>query len=186
MHVRRLWFTTILIVLPAVQSTAYAQRVGRDSATRLTRFGRALGYGAIMGVAYAGVNQINNDPTEWGKSWSGYGKRAASNVGEFLIQESVTDGLAAIMKRPLDYTPCRCRGTAARIGYALGGAVTDQLPHDEHPIAVPRIVGAYVGAYAQTTWRPDSRSRLEQTLLNGTTSLAVGGLINLYHEFSRR
>ena len=186
MHVRRLWFTTILIVLPAALSTAHAQRVGRDSATRLTRFGRALGYGAIMGAAYAGVNQINNEPTEWGKGWSGYGKRAASNIGEFLIQESVTDGLAAIMKRPLDYTPCRCRGTADRIGYALGGAVTDQMPHNEHPIAVPRIVGAYAGAYAQTTWKPDSRGRLEQTLLNGTTSLAVGGLINLYHEFSRR
>jgi len=164
---------------------ARGQRVGRDSATRLTRFGRAVGYGAIMGVAYAGVNQINDQPTEWEKNWNGFGKRVASNLGEFLIQESVTDGVAAIMKRPLDYTPCRCRGTADRIGYALGGAVTDQMPHGKHPIAIPRILGAYAGAYAQSTWRPDSRSRLEQTLLNGTTSIAVGGLINLYHEFKR-
>jgi len=164
---------------------AHGQRVGRDSATRLTRFGRAVGYGAIMGVAYAGVNQINDQPTEWGRNWNGFGKRVASNLGEFLIQESVTDGVAAIMKRPLDYTPCRCRGTADRIGYALGGAVTDQMPRGKHPIAIPRILGAYAGAYAQSTWRPDSRSRLEQTLLNGTTSIAVAGLINLCHEFKR-
>ena len=150
------------------------------------RFGRAVGYGAIMGLAYSGVNQINNQPEEWGKGWSGYGKRVASNLGEFLIQESVTDGLAAIMKRPLDYTPCRCGSTSKRVGWALGGAVTDQMHNGKHPIAVPRIVGAYVGAYAQTTWKPDSRSRASQTLLYGTTSLAVGGLINLYHEFKHR
>jgi hypothetical protein len=45
-----------------------------------------------MSVAYSGVNQINNQPSEWGKGWSGYGKRYASNLGEFVIQESVTDG----------------------------------------------------------------------------------------------
>lgn len=139
-----------------------------------------------MGFVYAGVNQINDQPSEWQRTWSGYGKRYASNFGEFVIQESVTDALAAIMKRPLDYTPCRCAGTGERIGYALGGAVTDQMPNGSHPIAVPRIVGAYAGAYAQTTWRPDSRSRAAQTLLYGTTSLAFGGLINIYHEFKHR
>jgi len=137
-----------------------------------------------MGFLYAGVNQINNQPPEWGKSWSGYGKRYASNFGEFVIQEGVTEGLAAIMKRPLDYTPCRCTGTTGRIGWALAGAVTDQMPNGSRPIAVPRIVGAYAGAFAQSTWIPDSRSRLNQTLLNGTTSIAIGGLINLYHEFN--
>ena len=139
-----------------------------------------------MGLIYAGVDQINNQPAEWGKSWSGYGRRYASNLGEFLIQEGVTEGLAALMKRPLDYSPCRCTGTGDRVGHALGGAVTDQMPKGKHPIAVPRIVGAYVGAYAQSTWRPDSRSRANQVLVNGTTSLAIGGLINLYHEFHHR
>jgi len=139
-----------------------------------------------MGLIYAGVDQINDQPAEWGKSWSGYGRRYASNLGEFLIQEGVTEGLAALMKRPLDYSPCRCTGTGDRVGHALAGAVTDQMPKGKHPIAVPRIVGAYVGAYAQSTWRPDSRSRANQVLVNGTTSLAIGGLINLYHEFHHR
>jgi hypothetical protein len=150
------------------------------------RFGRAVAYGTVMGLAYAGVNQLSNQPAEWGKGWSGYGKRAASNIGEFVIQEGVTDGLAAIMKRPLDYTPCHCGSTDKRVGWALAGAVTDQMPNGKHPIAVPRIVGAYVGAYAQTTWMPNSRNRATQTLVYGTTSLAVGGLINLYHEFKHR
>ncbi|HVE34543.1 MAG TPA: hypothetical protein VNC18_13335 [Gemmatimonadaceae bacterium] len=186
MFARRSWFAIFLIALSVAPTTGHSQRVGRDSATRLDRFGRAVAYGAAMSFVYSGVNQINNQPSEWGKGWSGYGKRYASNLGEFVIQESVTDGLAAVMKRPLDYTPCHCTGTGKRIGYALAGAVTDQMPNGRHPIAVPRIVGAYAGAYAPTTWTPDSRSRLNQTLLNGTTSLAIGGLINVYHEFRHR
>jgi hypothetical protein len=63
------------------------------------------------------------------------------------------------------------------------GAVFDQTPKGER-IAIPRIVGAYGGAYAQTTWRPHgSSSRTNLTLVNGTTSLAIGALINLYHEY---
>ena len=98
MQVRRSWFAVSLIALTLVPTTAHAQRVGRDSATRLVRFGRAVAYGAAMSFVYSGVNQINNEPPEWGKGWSGYGKRYASNLGEFVIQESVTDGIAAIMK----------------------------------------------------------------------------------------
>jgi len=179
------WLATISLVLVFAPS-AHAQSVKRDTPTRLERFGRAVVYGSAMGLAYSAMDQMNDEPAEWGRDWNGYGKRVASNVGEFVIQESVTDGLAAIMKRPLDYTRCRCGSTTKRIGWALWGAVTDQMPNGTHPLAVPRIVGSYAGAYAQSTWRPDSRDRLMQTLINGSTSIAVGGLINLYHEFKHR
>src|SRR4051812_47637642 len=77
--------------------------VGKDSATRLTRFGRDAAYGAAEGLAFAAVDQWVGDPAEWGDGWTGYRKRAISNVGEFLIQEGVTEGIAAMLKRPLDY-----------------------------------------------------------------------------------
>jgi len=90
------------------------------------------------------------------------------------------------MNRPLDYSRCRCRAFDARLGHALAGAVFDQLPRGRESLAIPRIVGAFVGAYAQATWRPSrSTSRTNLTLTNGTTSLALGALINIYHEFHR-
>lgn len=160
-------------------------RVGTDSSTRLQRFGRDALYGTAEGLAFAGLDQANNDPPEWGSGGQGYAKRAASNVGEFLIQEGVTEGLAAIMKRPLDYRRCGCSETGRRIGWALQAAVTDPLPNGTHPIALPRIIGAYAGSFAQASWRPTQggRSRTSVALLNGTESLGIGFLINLYHEF---
>lgn len=160
-------------------------RVGSDSSTRLQRFGRDALYGTAEGLAFAGLDQANNDPPEWGGGGQGYAKRAASNVGEFFIQEGVTEGLAAIMKRPLDYRRCGCRDAGGRVGWALQAAVTDPLPNGTHPIAWPRIIGAYAGSFAQASWRPTNggRSRNSVALLNGTESLGIGFLINLYHEF---
>lgn len=174
-----------VVLSAAFGSIAHAQvRVGKDSATRLTRFGRDAAYGVAEGLAFAGIDQVSKSPAQWGKGWPGYEKRAASNVGEFLIQESVTEGLAAAMKRPLDYMKCKCHGTTDRVAWAIKGAFTDLMPDGTHPVAIPRIIGAYAGSLAQASWRPDaSPGRVRVGLVNGTTSLAIGALIDLYHEF---
>jgi len=161
-------------------------RVGSDSATRLDRLERDLTYGTAEGFAYALNDQRLLTPPQWGAGWRGYERRAASNIGEFWVQEITTEGLAAAMNRPLDYQRCRCRDFGDRMVHALHGALFDPLPKGKWALAVPRIVGAYGGAYAQTTWRPSpTKNRASITLTNGTTSLAIGALINMYHEIRR-
>ena len=174
---------SLLVIAAAAPQRAHAQaRIGNH--TRLERFGIDVGYGALMGLAFAGIDQARNDPPEWGGGGQGYGKRAASNVGEFVIQEGVTEGLAATMNRPLDYKHCKCTNTGARIRHAFLGAVTDEMPDGSHKFAVPRITGAYVGSFAQGAWRPNGgRNWAQIGLARGTASIAVGGLINLFHEF---
>jgi hypothetical protein len=178
------WIAVAALLCP--RDAAAQVRVGKDSSTRLNRYGRDLAYGTVMGFAYAGVDQWRNDPPEWGNGGGGYGKRLASNVGEFVIQETVTDILAAAAKRPLDYQPSPYHDTGARIGWALQQAVTDRMPDDTHPIAFPRIIGAYAGSFSQAAWRPETASgRTRVALVNGTSSLLVGAVINLWHEFRR-
>jgi hypothetical protein len=183
----RLCIAVVLVLGGTCPKPARAQsRVGSDSSTRITRYGRDLVYGTGMGFVYAGVDQWRNDPVEWGKGWPGYEKRLASNVGEFLVQETVTEILAGAMNRPLDYQPSPHRKTAARIAWALQQSYTDLMPDHTHPIAIPRIVGAYAGSFAQASWRPATSSgRTRIALVNGTTSLLVGAVINLYHEARR-
>ncbi|HEY4305014.1 MAG TPA: hypothetical protein VGM82_11135 [Gemmatimonadaceae bacterium] len=167
-----------------VATSAHAQwRVGNDSASRWTHYGRSIVYGTALGFGYAGIDQWRKEPPEWGDGWDGYKKRAASNIGEFVIQESVTEGLAAAMHRPVDYQHCHCGSTMKRIGWAIRGAVTDPMPNGSHPLAVPRIVGAYAGSFAQASWRPSDSDRTTVAIVNGTTSIALGALINLFYEF---
>lgn len=184
MAARRLFTSLIVLSVAGASSSGAQARVQRDSSWRLQRFVHDAGYGIVEGLAYSGLDQVRNTPAEWGNGWPGYGRRAASNVGEFLIQESVTEGLAAVMHRPLDYHRCRCRSMGARVASALRGATTDQQTNGSHPLAIPRITGAYAGSFAQASWRPNA-NRTQTALLNGTSSLALGVLINLYHEFRR-
>jgi hypothetical protein len=161
-------------------------RVGRDSATRLDRFGRDMSYGVAMGLGFGEVDQLRHQPPEWGTGWDGYRRRAASDIGEFAVQEGTTEALAAALKRPLDYRPCQCRGSTTRAGWALWQSVTDYTPDGKHRLAVPRIVGAYVGSFAQAMWMPVTGDRAQTALVNGTTSLLVGAGINLFYEFRSR
>jgi len=160
-------------------------RVGRDSSTRLARFGRDMVYGTVLGLAWGEVDQLRNDPPEWGKGFEGYRRRAASDVGEFLIQEGATEALAALLKRPLDYAPCRCRGIGNRLRWALAASVTDPMPNGSHPVAVPRIAGAYAGSFAQASWRPATSDRTRTAVINGTVSLLIGAGINVFQELRR-
>jgi hypothetical protein len=158
-------------------------RVGADSASRSHRYVHDLVYGSLLGFAYAGVDQLRNDPPEWGKGWHGYERRLASDVGEFVIQETVTEALSAAMHRPLDYQRCRCQAIGSRVAWALASSVTDPLPHGHRALAVPRIVGAYAGSFAQAAWRPaTSTGRTTTALINGSVSLLIGAGINLFHE----
>src|ERR1700755_3704959 len=85
-------------------TSAHAQgRVGSDSANRWTHYGRSIVYGTALGFGYAGIEQWRKEPPEWGDGWDGYKERAASNIGEFVIQETVTEGLAAARHRPIAY-----------------------------------------------------------------------------------
>jgi hypothetical protein len=180
----------VLIATAAVAAASIAtpvsaqSRVGSDSATRLTRLGRDVAWGTVEGLGFAGMDQLRNDPVQWGKGWRGYGRRAASDIGEFYIQEVTTAGLAAAMNHPLDYARCDCKEFGDRFGNALRGALFDKMADGKQSLATPRIVGAYVGSFSQAAWRPATTSgRVETALVNGTTSLALGVLINLYHEF---
>ena len=116
-------------------------RVGRDSSTRLARFGRDMVYGTVLGLAWGEVDQLRNDPPEWGKGFEGYRRRAAS--------------------------------------------VTDPMPNGSHPVAVPRIAGAYAGSFAQASWRPATSDRTRTAVINGTVSLLIGAGINVFQELRR-
>ena len=174
----------LLLMLSVVPGVLQAQsRVGSDSSTRTRRYRHDLLYGTALGFVYAGVDQARNDPPEWGRGGTGYGKRLASNVGEFVVQETVTDVIAAGMNRPLDYQRCGCTGTGARIAWALASAITDPMPGGGRALAVPRIAGAYAGSFAQAAWRPETAAgRTRVALVNGTTSLLIGAGINLFYE----
>ncbi|MFL5522465.1 MAG: hypothetical protein ACJ8B6_16115 [Gemmatimonadales bacterium] len=183
MHQFRRTIAHALLLIAGLALVPSQGRAQQDTTQRMKRYTHNLGYGAALGFLYAGVDQLQNEPSEWGKGWPGYGNRLASNVGEFVIQESVTDLLSFAMHRPLTYTHCPCNGTAHKVEWALQSSVTDVLPNGKRAFAYPRVIGAYAGSFAQAAWLPEgSTSRTQTALVNGTVSLLIGAGINLFYE----
>lgn len=180
-HLRRIASPALLLLASVVfvPSRGGAQQ---DTTQRMKRYTHNLGYGAALGFLYAGVDQLQNDPSEWGKGWPGYGNRLASNIGEFLIQETVTDLLSAALHRPLSYVYCPCNGTTHKVEWALQSSVTDVLANGRRAPAYPRIIGAYAGSFAQAAWMPETSNQTRTALVNGTVSLLIGAGINLFYE----
>jgi hypothetical protein len=70
-------------------------------------------------AAIAAYDQIVDTPPEWGQGMKGYGCRAASLQGEFMIQNTLsTLGNAALQYEPR-YDRCRCSGFWPRTEHAL-------------------------------------------------------------------
>jgi hypothetical protein len=176
---------SVLFVLAIVfASQAVLAQGPRLPDSRWRSYGQNVARVSGGAFAFAAWDHLRDDPEEWGNGWRGYERRAVSEIAGSVVQETITEGLAAGMRRPLDFARCSCYGTRRRFTWAVRGALFDQMPDGSTPLAVPRIVGAYGGAFARTTWHPASdHSRTVATVISGSASLGVGALINLAYEF---
>lgn len=182
--IRHLSATALLLCLTAGSSFAQQSEEQRFDSGRMHEYVHSMfGPLSLLGVAAAsGVDQWRKDPPEW-DGGSGFGKRAASNMGRLMVQETVHHGLAAAMDRSTWYHPCTCTSGGARFGHAFAEAFTDRDRAGHNALSVSRIGGAYSGAFAQGLWRPGVTTG--EALAMGTSTLVVGGVVNLWREFVR-
>jgi hypothetical protein len=95
---------------------------------------RVLGPRALLrDVATAGFDQATGRPTQWPKSWRGYGDRVSSRLGTAAVAQAVVFGVSnALGERPAHFTLCGCTGTRARITHALLMPMRMDTPRGPH------------------------------------------------------
>jgi hypothetical protein len=137
----------------------------------LASFGSALGL------------QTTNTPTAWGRSASGYFKRAGTEYASFAIQNSVYQGGSALLHNQVQYVPCQCPGFWHRSGYAL--QMTALTYHNGHKVIdVPQFAGAYAGGMIPILWYPRGYSPLGEGAVNGTVQLGLMAGVDEIREFA--
>lgn len=141
-----------------------------------------IGGSLAFAAASAGVGQLTNDPSEWGKSWRGYGRRVASAAGQQFVQLGASYSLAPVFHQPAEYVPSGYAKRADRMRAALLGVVADRTSSGGHVPAWPRIIGAYAGAAARASWWPGTDNRPRDAMIQGTTALAFSAVVNLAIE----
>jgi hypothetical protein len=140
---------------------------------------RSLGVGVLADVWQTGFNV----PEEWGRSWSGAGKRYLQREADVAISSTIEAGLGAIWGEDPRYVPSGRRGLWPRARYALKTVMLAQRPDGRLAPAWGRYAGNVLNNVIENAWLPPSATTPGQTVfrsVNGFLGRAGG---NLFDEF---
>jgi hypothetical protein len=132
---------------------------------------------------FAGLDQVQNTPPDWGPHWAGFGKRFLSHQGQFVIQNSLSALGDGILRYEPRYDRCRCNGFWPRAGHAVvRNFVTYDRTETKVRLAIPLYVAAFGAGVVQGTWTPNHD--LLTTGAHGVLTEAGFGIVaNFIGEF---
>jgi hypothetical protein len=139
---------------------------------------------AIAGDALsAGISTWNNSPPEWGKSWNGFGKRFASDLGKGVIKGSAAFALEESFKLDSHHYRSTKRDVGSHLRNALLSSFTARTPSGRRIFGFPRIAGSYVSSIVATeAWYP-KRFGIRDGLRGGTWAVGADILSNIFTDF---
>jgi hypothetical protein len=135
-------------------------------------------------VGIATFKQTINSPTEWGRTTNGYLRRTGSSLASDVIQNSITDSLAAVAGTDTRYFACACSGFFPRSGHAIKMTLFTYTSHGHLMLDVPQLAGAYGSSMIKAEWYPASHDPLVQGVQDGHISMGLNAGINILLEFS--
>jgi hypothetical protein len=144
---------------------------------------RTLGPRALFrDVATAGFDQATRRPTQWPRSWRGYGDRASSRLGTDAIAQSVVFGVSyALDERPAHFTLCGCTGTGARVAHALLMPMRMDTPRGAH-LSLLAPMSQFGSAILITSLHPGGFS-VRDGLVSGGVGVLASALGSVAREF---
>jgi hypothetical protein len=140
---------------------------------------RSLGVGVLASAWQTGWN----DPEEWGRTWSGLGKRYLAREADVALSNSIEAGLGAIWGEDPRYSPAPRGSVESRIGYAAKTVVLAPRRDGRLAPAWGRYAGNTLNNVIENTWLPPTMTTPKQTVVRSASGL-LGRLIgNLWDEF---
>jgi hypothetical protein len=180
----------VLALATVVVGTAAAQQPPSppDSAGRPVGTARAAPVvgmlaGAVVGAASGA--QLAGSPEAWGRTWGGYGRRLADQVGFLTVEETVRRSTIALTGWRTAEEPCgTARGAlAARPRPDLGLLTALRCGVDRTFTArnragasrpnLPVVGGIVAGTAASLAWRPEGRAGGSDAIAFVATRLAI-------------
>lgn len=136
-----------------------------------------------VGVLAASWQTHIDIPTEWGRTWSGFGKRYLEREADIVFSDSLEAGLGSIWGEEPRYIRSGQRGVWPRARYAMKTVFLTQRRDGHLAPAWGRVIGNTVNNVIENTYLPASATTTEQTLYRtGSGFLGrLGG--NMFSEF---
>jgi len=136
-----------------------------------------------IGPLAAGWQTAWNQPEEWGRSWSGFGKRYLQREADVAISNTLEAGVGAIWNEEPRYVRLGRGGIGARVKWAIKTAFVTQRADGKLHAAWGRYVGNTVNNVIENAWLPPSSRTAGNTIYRSAAGFAtrIGG--NAWEEF---
>ncbi len=135
-------------------------------------------------LATAGILQIINAPSAWGRNTGGYLRRAGSSYAGNGIENSVHESMAWAGGTEPRYLICGCTGFFHRSGHALKMTLLTYRRNGRETLDVPQLSGAYGSSMIEAMWYPRHYSPLVQGVQSGHIEVGILGAEHMLQEFS--
>jgi hypothetical protein len=136
--------------------------------------------GALLSSA---VDQIGNDPPEWGQGLKGYGIRLASRFGTNFVQNSIQAAGAAALHEEPRYVSSSSKGFFRRSEHALLFTLVTYNNSGKVTPAIASVGSIYAASMITTLWMPKRYTVLGDGVRDGNLQLGLNGAFNLVEEF---
>jgi hypothetical protein len=166
-----------------VSATNYQALTGEDR-WRLYFKQNFTTVGAYLGMFMGSVlDQVGNQPPEWGKGISGYGERLASRFGSGVVQGTIQASACAVIGQDPRYIRSASEHTWSRAGHAFLYSVLTYNNEGKPRLAVATLGSYYSSSMIATSWLPSRYTPLGDGVRDGNRQVILAGLSNLVQEF---
>jgi hypothetical protein len=183
---RRMRSILIIGAVLAIPLTALAQSfLPLDTIGKLDyHIKQSVGPLAIVGaVAYAGILQEIDTPTEWGQGGSPYARRLASTAACSGIHSALAFGLDSALHEDPRYFRSSGGSFWHRTGHAFRGIILTHTDHGTETFSFWRFGSAYGAAYVSNQWYPGRLNTVALGFAEGSLQLGFDLASNLASEF---
>jgi hypothetical protein len=136
-----------------------------------------------VGSFSAGLQTAIDLPQEWGRTWSGFGKRYLEREADVAISNSLEAGIGAIWSEDPRYPRSNRQGIWPRARYAIKAVVLAPRADGRLAIAWGRFAGNVFNNIIENAWLPPSLTTPGQTSLRSVDGFLGRLAGNLWEEF---
>ncbi len=136
-----------------------------------------------VGVLASAWQTAWNVPNEWGRTWSGAGKRYLQREADVAISNTLEAGLGAVWGERANYIPSHQHGIKPRLGYALKTVFLAYRPDGHLAPAWGRYAGNTINNVIENSWLPPSATTWQQTTWRSASGFVTRAIGNVWEEF---
>ncbi|HTS66923.1 MAG TPA: hypothetical protein VMH28_33090 [Candidatus Acidoferrales bacterium] len=128
-------------------------------------------------------DHVRNFPEQWGRTWPGFGKRVASQYGQFVLSELIEGGVQAIHKEDPRYFRLGKGSFFRRLEYSVVSTFWVPKPGGGRTFAFSVPAGVYGSWAIATRWNPPDLQTPWKIVQWGSVGMGVKVSANSFREF---